>query len=93
MPVSEELPQGTSKRSAKMASIPLSLAGRGAIGFGRQLIGQSPDFAFADLQEKTAEQIFKVLGELKGGAMKLAKPYLSLRQHCLKILQSHIARR
>jgi predicted unusual protein kinase regulating ubiquinone biosynthesis (AarF/ABC1/UbiB family) len=71
--VSEELPQGTSKRSAKMASIPLSLAGRGAIGFGRQLIGQSPDFAFADLQEKTAEQIFKVLGELKGGAMKFGQ--------------------
>jgi predicted unusual protein kinase regulating ubiquinone biosynthesis (AarF/ABC1/UbiB family) len=56
-----------------MASIPLSLAGRGAIGFGRQLIGQSPDFAFADLQEKTAEQIFKVLGELKGGAMKFGQ--------------------
>jgi len=71
--VSDELPQGTSKRSAKMASIPLSLAGRGAIGFGRQLIGQSPDFAFADLQEKTAEQIFKVLGELKGGAMKFGQ--------------------
>ena len=71
--MSEELPQGTSKRSAKMASIPLSLAGRGAIGFGRQLIGQSPDFAFADLQEKTAEQIFKVLGELKGGAMKFGQ--------------------
>ncbi len=73
MSVSEQLPQGTSKRSAKMASIPLSLAGRGAIGFGRQLIGQSPDFAFADLQEKTAEQIFKVLGELKGGAMKFGQ--------------------
>ncbi|MFZ9808653.1 MAG: ABC1 kinase family protein [Candidatus Nanopelagicaceae bacterium] len=71
--MSEELPQGTSKRSAKMASIPLSLAGRGAIGFGRQLIGQSPDFAFADLQEKTAEQIFKVLGEFKGGAMKFGQ--------------------
>jgi predicted unusual protein kinase regulating ubiquinone biosynthesis (AarF/ABC1/UbiB family) len=56
-----------------MASIPLSLAGRGAIGFGRQLIGQSPEFAFADLQEKTAEQIFKVLGELKGGAMKFGQ--------------------
>ena len=73
MQVSEQIPQGTSKRSAKMASIPLSLAGRGAIGFGRQLIGQSPDFAFADLQEKTAEQIFKVLGELKGGAMKFGQ--------------------
>ena len=73
MQVSEQIPQGTSKRSAKMASIPLSLAGRGAIGFGRQLIGQSPNFAFADLQEKTAEQIFKVLGELKGGAMKFGQ--------------------
>lgn len=68
-----EIPQKTSARSAKLASIPLSVAGRGALGIGRQLIGQSPQFAFADLQEKTAEQVFKVLGELKGGAMKFGQ--------------------
>lgn len=68
-----EIPKKTSTRSAKLASIPLSVAGRGALGIGRQLIGQSPEFAFADLQEKTAEQVFKVLGELKGGAMKFGQ--------------------
>jgi len=68
-----EIPKKTSARSAKLASIPLSVAGRGALGIGRQLIGQSPEYAFADLQEKTAEQVFKVLGELKGGAMKFGQ--------------------
>ncbi len=58
--MADQIPQKTGKRSAKLASIPLSVAGRGALGFGKQLIGQSPDFAFADLQEKTAEQVFKV---------------------------------
>ena len=71
--MTDQIPKTTSKRSAKLASIPLSVAGRGAIGFGKQLIGQSPDFAFGDLQEKTAEQVFKVLGELKGGAMKFGQ--------------------
>jgi len=71
--VSKEIPRKTSTRSAKLASIPLAVAGRGAIGFGKQLIGQSPQFAFAELQEKTAEQVFKVLGELKGGAMKFGQ--------------------
>ena len=68
-----EIPKKTSARSAKLASIPLSVAGRGALGIGRQLIGQSPEYAFADLQEKAAEQVFKVLGELKGGAMKFGQ--------------------
>ena len=71
--MANEIPSKTSTRSAKLASIPLAVAGRGALGFGRQLIGQSPQFAFADLQEKTAEQVFKVLGELKGGAMKFGQ--------------------
>ncbi|NDC51192.1 MAG: AarF/ABC1/UbiB kinase family protein, partial [Burkholderiaceae bacterium] len=71
--MAEKIPEKTGKRSAKLATIPLSVAGRGALGFGRQLIGQSPDFAFAELQEKTAEQVFKVLGELKGGAMKFGQ--------------------
>ena len=71
--VASEIPKKTTTRNAKLASIPLSVAGRGFVGIGRQLIGQSPEFAFADLQEKTAEQVFKVLGELKGGAMKFGQ--------------------
>ena len=56
-----------------MVSIPLGLAGRGALGLGRQLVGQSSSVVLAEIQEKTAEQLFKVLGELKGGAMKFGQ--------------------
>jgi len=68
-----EIPRSSAVRSAKMVSIPLGLAGRGALGLGRQLVGQSGSVVLAEIQEKTAEQLFKVLGELKGGAMKFGQ--------------------
>jgi predicted unusual protein kinase regulating ubiquinone biosynthesis (AarF/ABC1/UbiB family) len=68
-----EIPRSGAVRSAKMVSIPLGLAGRGALGLGRQLVGQSGSVVLAEIQEKTAEQLFKVLGELKGGAMKFGQ--------------------
>jgi predicted unusual protein kinase regulating ubiquinone biosynthesis (AarF/ABC1/UbiB family) len=68
-----EIPQSTVARTARMVSIPMGLAGRGALGIGRQLVGQSSNVVFAEIQEKTAEQLFKVLGELKGGAMKFGQ--------------------
>ena len=67
------IPQSGASRTAKMISIPLGLAGRSAYGLGRQLVGQSGNMVFQEIQEKTAEQIFKVLGELKGGAMKFGQ--------------------
>ena len=68
-----EIPQSTVARAARMVSIPMGLAGRGALGIGRQLVGQSSNVVFAEIQEKTAEQLLKVLGELKGGAMKFGQ--------------------
>ena len=68
-----EIPKSGKVRGAKLASLPLSLAGRSAVGFGRQLVGQSGSLVFQEIQEKTAEQVFKVLGELKGGAMKFGQ--------------------
>lgn len=56
-----------------MISIPVGIAGRSALGFGRQLVGQSGSMVYSEIQEKTAEQVFKVLGELKGGAMKFGQ--------------------
>ena len=88
-----EIPKKTSTRSAKLASIPIAVAGRGAMGIGRQLIGQSPSYAFADLQEKTAEQVFKVLGELKGGAMKFGQALSVLKPHYQRRLLVRIERR
>jgi predicted unusual protein kinase regulating ubiquinone biosynthesis (AarF/ABC1/UbiB family) len=60
-------------RTAKLASLPLGVAGRATVGLGRRMTGRSADEVAADLQAKTAEQLFNVLGELKGGAMKLGQ--------------------
>ena len=49
------------------------MAGRGAIGLGKRVGGQSAEAVAAQFQAKTAEQVFAVLGELKGGAMKIGQ--------------------
>ncbi len=69
----DEIPQRRGARTAKLASLPLGVAGRATVGFGRRMTGKSADEITADLQARTAEQLFTVLGELKGGAMKLGQ--------------------
>jgi predicted unusual protein kinase regulating ubiquinone biosynthesis (AarF/ABC1/UbiB family) len=49
------------------------MAGRATLGLGRRMTGRSAEEVTADLQARTAEQLFTVLGELKGGAMKLGQ--------------------
>jgi len=44
-----------------------------ALGVGKRIGGKSAEAVAAELQARTAEQMFKVLGELKGGAMKLGQ--------------------
>ncbi len=68
-----DIPQRRSARTAKLASLPLGVAGRATLGLGKRITGKSADEVAADLQAKTAEQLFTVLGELKGGAMKLGQ--------------------
>ncbi|WP_231947558.1 AarF/ABC1/UbiB kinase family protein [Jiangella sp. DSM 45060] len=60
-------------RAFKLASLPLGLAGRATLGLGRRLSGASAESVSADLQQRTAEHVFRVLGELKGGAMKFGQ--------------------
>ncbi|SIQ83531.1 Predicted unusual protein kinase regulating ubiquinone biosynthesis, AarF/ABC1/UbiB family [Microbispora rosea] len=60
-------------RSAKLATLPLGFAGRTALGLGRRLGGASAEIVAQEIQKRTADQVFKVLGELKGGAMKLGQ--------------------
>jgi predicted unusual protein kinase regulating ubiquinone biosynthesis (AarF/ABC1/UbiB family) len=62
-----------SSRNAKLAKIPLGIAGRAAVGFGRRLAGGDRQEINAELNQKAAEQLFTVLGELKGGAMKFGQ--------------------
>ncbi|MDN5759480.1 MAG: AarF/UbiB family protein [Tomitella sp.] len=68
-----DIPRHGAARTAKLASLPLGIAGRAAAGLGRRMTGQTADEINADLAAKAADQLFAVLGELKGGAMKLGQ--------------------
>ncbi|QKG25649.1 ABC transporter-like protein [Actinomadura verrucosospora] len=68
-----DLPRRAVTRSAKLASLPLGFAGRTALGIGKRTIGRPAEAVAMEIQTRTAEQLFKVLGELKGGAMKLGQ--------------------
>ncbi|TLW90558.1 AarF/ABC1/UbiB kinase family protein [Saccharomonospora piscinae] len=67
------IPRRTVARTAKLASLPLGIAGRAVGGWGRRLTGQSAEDVNAALSAKAAEQLFEVLGTLKGGAMKFGQ--------------------
>src|SRR6266852_4790687 len=68
-----DLPRRAITRTAKLATLPAGLAGRTALGLGKRLGGRPAEIVAAEIQQRTAEQIFRVLGELKGGAMKLGQ--------------------
>lgn len=68
-----DIPKNAISRSVRIASLPASYAGRQAWGFGRRIGGKPAEMVTAELQARTAEQLFKVLGELKGGAMKMGQ--------------------
>jgi predicted unusual protein kinase regulating ubiquinone biosynthesis (AarF/ABC1/UbiB family) len=71
--VPDEIPRRQVARTARLASLPLGAAGRATLGLGRRLTGTPAETVTAQLQQKTAEQLFAVLGQLKGGAMKLGQ--------------------
>src|SRR5271156_2838583 len=68
-----EIKRGGASRNAKLAGLSVGIAGRTALGFGKRLAGKSQDEVNAELMEKAAHQLFTVLGELKGGAMKVGQ--------------------
>ena len=68
-----ELPRKAAARTARLAALPLGYAGRQALGLGKRLGGKPADAVLNDVQQRTAEQIFRTLGELKGGAMKFGQ--------------------
>jgi predicted unusual protein kinase regulating ubiquinone biosynthesis (AarF/ABC1/UbiB family) len=68
-----DLPRRAVTRTAKLASLPVGLAGRTALGLGKRLGGRPAEIVAEEIQQRTAEQIFRVLGELKGGALKLGQ--------------------
>ncbi len=68
-----DIPRRTAARTAKLASLPLGVAGRAAAGWGKRLAGGNSDEISAQMMARSAEQLFAVLGELKGGAMKFGQ--------------------
>ncbi|MFD9688864.1 ABC1 kinase family protein [Kitasatospora sp. NPDC059146] len=68
-----DLPRKAVTRTARLAALPLGIAGRATLGLGRRIGGRSAEVVTAELQQATADQLFKVLGELKGGAMKFGQ--------------------
>ena len=71
--VVSDIPRRAVTRSAKLAGLPLGVAGRATIGLGKRLGGRPAELVAAELQARTAEQLFQVLGQLKGGAMKMGQ--------------------
>lgn len=68
-----DIPRRAAYRTAKLASLPLGVAGRVAAGWGKRLTGQDAAEINSEMSAKTAEQLFAVLGQLKGGAMKFGQ--------------------
>ncbi|MEU7182953.1 MULTISPECIES: ABC1 kinase family protein [Streptomyces] len=68
-----DLPRKAVVRTAKLAALPLGFAGRTALGLGKRIGGRSAEIIASELQQRTAEQLFATLGQLKGGAMKFGQ--------------------
>jgi predicted unusual protein kinase regulating ubiquinone biosynthesis (AarF/ABC1/UbiB family) len=68
-----DIPRRAVTRTAKLAALPLGFAGRAALGLGKRVTGMASEVISAEVQQRTADQLFSVLGQLKGGAMKLGQ--------------------
>ena len=68
-----DLPRHAVTRSARLARLPAGYAGRTVLGTGKRLGGRPAELVNQEIQLRTADQVFRVLGELKGGAMKLGQ--------------------
>ena len=63
-----DVPRNAVARAAKLAGLPIGLAGRTALGMGKRIGGRPAEIVAEEIQRRTAEQIFRVLGELKAAA-------------------------
>ncbi|MFC7494487.1 MULTISPECIES: ABC1 kinase family protein [unclassified Nocardioides] len=68
-----ELPRKAVARTARLAALPIGYAGRSALGLGKRIGGAPAEVVMTEIQQRTAEQLFRTLGELKGGAMKFGQ--------------------
>lgn len=64
---------GAARRALRLVGLPAAHAGRTALGLGKRLGGRSAEVVAAEVQARSAAQLFRTLGELKGGAMKVGQ--------------------
>lgn len=69
----DDIPRRAVSRTARLAGLPIGFAGRAAVGLGKRVTGLASEVFSTDVQQRTAEHLFRVLGELKGGAMKVGQ--------------------
>ena len=69
----DPLPIRAMTRGFKLAALPVGFAGRTTLGVGKRLAGAPAEAVLHEIQLRTADQVFTVLGQLKGGAMKLGQ--------------------
>ena len=79
-----EIPRTSLRRSARLAAVPISAAGRAALGAGQRLVGKSASDVAASIQTRNAQQVFDVLGQLKGAALKFGQA-LSVLESALPV--------
>jgi len=68
-----KLPVNALSRGFRLASLPVGFAGRTTLGVGKRIAGAPAEAVLLEIQRRTAEQLFTVLGQLKGGAMKFGQ--------------------
>ena len=69
----DSLARSAFRRGTRLATLPLGFAGRATLGLGKRIGGAPAEAVTAEMQQRAAEQLFRVLGELKGGAMKFGQ--------------------
>jgi predicted unusual protein kinase regulating ubiquinone biosynthesis (AarF/ABC1/UbiB family) len=68
-----DITRGATARTARMAALPIAFTGRAVAGWGRRLAGADGAAVSAAAMERNAAQLFAVLGQLRGGAMKVGQ--------------------
>ena len=68
-----DMPRRAVSRTPSSRACPWASPGAPRSGLGKRVGGRPAEMVTAEIQPRTAEQVFRVLGELKGGAMKFGQ--------------------
>ncbi len=84
-----DIPSRALRRSLRLAGLPAAHVGRDALGVGKRLGGRPAELVAAEVQARTAAQLFQTLGELKGDAMKVGQALSAMEAALPEDLAGH----